>query len=72
MPLKFDANMHQTWDEFNWTGVVLALVILTALVYWYLPAPMGAKHFFKGPKRADEDEISDPHNLDHERIEARV
>ncbi len=54
MPLKFDADLSQSWEDFNWTGVVLALVLLISLVYWYLPAPMGARHFFKGPKRADD------------------
>lgn len=46
--------MHQTFEDFNWTGVVLAIVLLIAMIYWYLPAPWGAKHFFKGPKREDE------------------
>lgn len=57
MPLKFDENMHQRAQDFNYTGVVLAGVIFIALVYWYLPAPYGARHFFQGPKReADKEE----------------
>ena len=28
-----------------------------ALVYWYLPAPYGARHFFTGPKRAEEEAL---------------
>jgi len=52
LPEKYEAGMF--WENFNWTGVVLALVLLTSLVYWYLPAPMGARHFFKGPKRTDD------------------
>ena len=43
-------------EDFNYTGVVLAGVGLIAMIYWYFPAPYGAKHFFKGPKRDDDDQ----------------
>lgn len=56
LPLKFDANLHQRAEDFNYTGVVLGFMGVVALVYWFLPAPIGAKHFFKGPKREDETE----------------
>lgn len=54
LPVKFDENLSQTWEDFNWTGVVLAIVLLIAYIYWYFPAPYGARHFFKGPKREDD------------------
>lgn len=55
LPLKFDENLHQRAEDFNYTGIVLTLMGVIAMIYWYLPAPFGARHFFKGPKREDDD-----------------
>jgi protein-S-isoprenylcysteine O-methyltransferase Ste14 len=46
LPLKLDTAQHITLSNFNWTIAVLGLILLIALVYWHLPAPLGAKHFF--------------------------
>ncbi len=45
--------MHQTAEGFNYTCVVLGGMLIVAYIYWYLPAPYGARHFFVGPKRDD-------------------
>lgn len=29
----------------------MAIVLIVALLYWFLPKPYGARHFFIGPKR---------------------
>ncbi len=55
LPLKFDENLNQRAEDFNYTSVVLAMMGIVAMIYWHLPAPMGAKYFFKGPKREDDD-----------------
>lgn len=51
LPTSFDANMNQTAAGFNYACVVVGGVLILASVYWYLPAPLGARHFFRGPKR---------------------
>lgn len=53
MPSAFDENGYQTATNFNYTCVVVGGVSIIALIYWYLPAPYGARHFFVGPKRDD-------------------
>ena len=57
LPLKLDENQHITLSNFNWTIAVLSLILLISLVYWNLPAPFGAKHFFTGPKRTDQHNV---------------
>ena len=46
-------------ENFNYTPVVLALIIIVALIYWFAPKPYGARHFFTGPKRQTEDSSDD-------------
>lgn len=52
LPSKFDENMHQTIENFNWTSVVLGIIFIIALLYWFL----AAKKFFQGPKRIHDGE----------------
>jgi amino acid transporter len=54
LPLKFEKGIKITAENFNYTIAVLSLIIIIALIYWWLPAPYGAKHFFAGPKRFDD------------------
>lgn len=56
LPLRFDENLHQRAEDFNYTGVVLGIILVVAFIYWHLPNPYGAKYFFKGPKRFDDEE----------------
>jgi hypothetical protein len=35
--------------------VVVGGVSIIALIYWFLPKPYGARHFFTGPKRFDDE-----------------
>lgn len=51
LPTNFDENGHQTVEGFNYTCVVVGGVSIVAMIYWFLPAPHGARHFFVGPKR---------------------
>jgi amino acid transporter len=51
LPFKLDDSHSITAENFNYTIAVLALIMFLALFYWYLPAPYGARHFFTGPKR---------------------
>ena len=57
LPTRLDEQQHITLDNFNWTIAVFGIIIVMALVYWYLPAPYGARHFFTGPKRAEEEAL---------------
>jgi hypothetical protein len=36
--------------------VVLGIILVVAFIYWHLPKPYGAKYFFRGPKRFDDEE----------------
>lgn len=42
-----------TWDNFNYTPVILVIFLATALSFWHMP--FGAKHFYQGPKRCEEE-----------------
>eukprot|EP00347_Sterkiella_histriomuscorum_P010495 403376063 len=53
LPIEFDEDGNQTAEIFNYTCVVVGGVIFVSLVYWFFPAPFGARHFFVGPKRDD-------------------
>ena len=35
-----------TAEVFNYTPIVLAVVLIIAAIYWWLPKPYGARHFF--------------------------
>jgi amino acid transporter len=50
LPLRFDENMHQTFEDFNYTSVVVGLILVIAFLYWGL----SARKFFTGPKRIHE------------------
>ncbi|TNV80914.1 hypothetical protein FGO68_gene5046 [Halteria grandinella] len=63
LPLKFDENMHQTWEDFNWTPVVLGGMSVVAMVYWWV----SARKFFQGPKRVHEDDAAGPMLQEHHR-----
>ena len=55
LPTSFDANMEQTWDNFNYTIVVFTGALLVAATYWFLPKGLGgARHFFTGPIRPED------------------
>ena len=56
LPFRLDEDQSITVENFNYTIAVLLIIILMALVYWYLPAPYGARHFFTGPKRIHDSE----------------
>ncbi len=58
MPTRLDENQRVTLENFNWTIVVFGIILLIAFIYWNLPAPYGAKHFFTGPKRPEENEVA--------------
>ena len=47
LPLRFDKDMRQTWDDFNYTSPVVAGILVVAFIYWYA----AARKFFTGPKR---------------------
>lgn len=51
LPTEYDENGNLTSTNFNYTIVVVGGVSFLALLYWFLPAPIGARHFFVGPKR---------------------
>jgi hypothetical protein len=59
LPLKLEPDHSITFENFNYTIAVLALIVMLALIYWYLPKPYGARHFFTGPKRSNEIKESD-------------
>lgn len=53
-PTQFDADMHQTASDFNYTCVVVGCTLLLALTYWFLPRRFGgARWHFVGPRRKD-------------------
>jgi amino acid transporter len=56
LPFKLEDDHTITAENFNYTIAVLTLIIVMALIYWYLPAPYGARHFFTGPKRIHDQE----------------
>ncbi len=56
LPLELNENHQITVSNFNYTIVVIGLIVFIALLYWFLPNPIGARHFFKGPKRYHEEE----------------
>jgi amino acid transporter len=54
-PTAFSSDGTLTFAVFNYTPVVVAAVLLIALIYWWLPRPYGARYFFVGPKRKEEE-----------------
>ncbi len=56
MPMRTD-EIDGIWsvNNFNYTIIVVVLTLAVALVYWNLPRPLGAKYFFKGPVRLEDD-----------------
>lgn len=48
-PTVLTANKEVTWDNFNYTIIVVSGMMVIAWVYWNLPFHAGAKHFYKGP-----------------------
>lgn len=50
LPTERDPVDGFTWSNFNYTPVIFLLILVGTLGFWNLPAPYGAKHFFKGPK----------------------
>ena len=53
-PTELD-NGRLTFAVFNYTPIVLFFVMVIATIYWWLPAPYGARHFFEGPKKKASD-----------------
>ena len=53
LPSKINPEKGITSENFNYSPIVVGLMILFALVNWNLPSPYGAKYFFKGPKRVE-------------------
>jgi len=51
LPQKVDpVTGEQTSETYNYTWVVVSLVLACAAIYWYLPRSLGgARHHFKGP-----------------------
>lgn len=37
----------------NYTPVLVAAVLIIAFIYWWLPKPFGARHFYVGPKKKE-------------------
>lgn len=56
-PTQFNSEGKLSADVFNYTPVVVALVLIIAAIYWWLPKPYGARHFFEGPKRKEEEDL---------------
>ena len=56
MPMRTN-RIDGIWsvDNFNYTILVVAFTLAVALVYWNLPRPYGAKYFFRGPIRLEDD-----------------
>jgi len=49
--------LEQTAEDFNYSIVVFFGALVIAAVYWFLPKRLGgARHFFKGPVRPDDEE----------------
>ncbi len=55
-PTAFSSNGTLTAEVFNYTPVVVATVLIIAFIYWWLPKPYGARYFFVGPKRKEDEE----------------
>ena len=55
LPNEKDPIRGYTWDNFNFTPVVVGIVLVFMAIYWNLPKPRGAKHFYHGPKHPDYD-----------------
>jgi hypothetical protein len=49
-PTETDPVKGITWDNLNYTPVILFLSLTICLGFWCLPYPVGAKHHFKGSK----------------------
>ena len=50
LPTELDPNTGGiTWDNFNYTPVVMTMLVVMMCGHWNLPRPYGAKHFYKGP-----------------------
>ena len=62
LPHQYDPANGITLKNFNYSSIVFMFTMLIASVYWNLPKPYGAKHFFKGPRR--EDEIDEKINIE--------
>jgi len=55
-PNQFNEDLQQTATIFNYTCAVVGLVLIVASIYWFLPKSCGgARHFFTGPKRTNND-----------------
>lgn len=54
-PTAFSSDGTLTAEVFNYTPVVVAVVLIIAFIYWWLPKPYGARYFFVGPKRKEEE-----------------
>lgn len=60
LPNEVDKERGMTWENMNYTPHMLMLVFLIQAIYWWLPAPYGARHFYKGPKvQREEEEVAD-------------
>jgi amino acid transporter len=55
-PTAFNSDGKLSVEVFNYTPVVVSAVLIIAFTYWWLPKPYGARHFFVGPKRKEEDD----------------
>ena len=75
MPHHYDPVDGITLKNFNYSSVVFLIALVIASVYWNLPRPYGAKHFFKGPRRDEDREQMIPEDreclLKKERTEDR-
>jgi amino acid transporter len=47
LPTSYDPILGYTVDNFNYTIVVISITGAFAFVYWILPEPYGARHFFQ-------------------------
>ena len=52
-PTVFEDDGLQNAEDFNYTCVVVGAVLILSMFYWFLPKPLGARHFFVGPKREE-------------------
>lgn len=55
-PQKIDPRLGVTYENFNYTFVVVFSALLIAAIYWALPRPYGARYFFRGPVRVEDNE----------------
>lgn len=49
LPTEIDPVHGFTSENFNYTPIIFALILFVTLGFWHLPAPIGAKHYYKGP-----------------------